>query len=92
MHTPGGSAHVNHQNYEDYYQNNSAESGSGKKYHEAVLELYFKAADEAQRVLRSERELQMAGADARQLVLQRPAGSLGERFFSVESPAKPLKL
>jgi hypothetical protein len=54
MHTPGGTAHVNHQNYEDYYQNNSAESGSGKKYHEAVLELYFKAADEAQRVLRSE--------------------------------------
>jgi len=54
MHTPGGTAHVNHQNYEDYYQNNSAESGPGKKYHEAVLELYFKAADEAQRVLRNE--------------------------------------
>jgi hypothetical protein len=54
MHTPGGTAHVNHQNYEDYYRNNSAENGSGKKYHEAVLELYFKAADEAHRVLRNE--------------------------------------
>jgi hypothetical protein len=54
MHTPGGSAHVNHQNYEDYYRNNSAGNGSGKKYHEAVLELYFKAADEAHRVLRNE--------------------------------------
>ena len=54
MHTPGGTAHVNHQNYEDYYRNNSAENGSGKKYHEAVLDLYFKAADEALRVLRNE--------------------------------------
>jgi hypothetical protein len=54
MHTPGGTAHVNHQNYEDYYRNNSADNGSGKKYHEAVLELYFKAADEAFRVLRNE--------------------------------------
>jgi len=54
MHTPGGTAHLNHQNYEDYYRNNSAENGSGKKYHEAVLELYFKAADEAHRVLRNE--------------------------------------
>jgi hypothetical protein len=54
MHTPGGTAHINHQNYEDYYRNNSADNGSGKKYHEAVLELYFKAADEAHRVLRNE--------------------------------------
>ncbi len=52
MHTPGGTAHVNHQNYEDYYKNNQATSGS--KYHEAVLELYFEAAKEAFRVLRSE--------------------------------------
>jgi hypothetical protein len=51
MHTPGGTAHVGHQNYEGYYRNNSA-SGSGAKYHEAVLELYFQAADEALRVLR----------------------------------------
>jgi hypothetical protein len=54
MHTPGGTAHVNHQNYETYYWNNSAEKGPIKKYHEAVLDLYFKAADEAYRVLKSE--------------------------------------
>ena len=51
MHTPGGTAHVNHQNYETYYQNN--QSNSDKKYHEAVLDLYFTAAQEALRVLRS---------------------------------------
>ncbi len=51
MHTPGGTAHVGHQNYEGYYRNNST-SGSTAKYHEAVLELYFQAADEASRVLR----------------------------------------
>ncbi len=50
MHTPGGTAHVNHQNYEGYYRNNRA--SSEKKYHEAVLDLYFSAADEAKRVLR----------------------------------------
>lgn len=50
MHTPGGTAHVNHQNYEGYYKNNQA--GSEKKYHEAVLDLYFSAAREAWRVLR----------------------------------------
>ncbi|MBI4724133.1 MAG: site-specific DNA-methyltransferase [Rhodomicrobium sp.] len=52
MHTPGGTAHVNHQNYEDYYKNNQALSAS--KYHEAVLDLYFDAAKEAFRVLREE--------------------------------------
>lgn len=50
MHTPGGSAHVGHQNFEVYYRNNLAKSD--KKYHEAVLDLYFKAAREAHRVLR----------------------------------------
>jgi tRNA G10 N-methylase Trm11 len=53
MHTPGGTAHRNHQNYEQYYRNNAA-NGTGKKYHEAVLELYFDAAREALRVLRPE--------------------------------------
>jgi hypothetical protein len=52
MHTPGGTAHVGHQNYEGYYRNNGASSGKGAKYHEAVLELYFSAAIEAHRVLR----------------------------------------
>jgi hypothetical protein len=50
MHTPGGSAHVGHQNFETYYRNNLAKSD--KKYHEAVLDLYFEAAREAHRVLR----------------------------------------
>jgi hypothetical protein len=51
MHTPGGTAHQNHQNFEAYYQNNDAASGT-KKYHEAVLDLYFKSATEARRVLK----------------------------------------
>ncbi len=50
MHTPGGSAHVGHQNFEQYYGNNGTQSAS--KYHEAVLELYFETAVEAKRVLR----------------------------------------
>lgn len=50
MHTPGGTAHVDHQNYEQYYANNQAQSA--KKYHEAVLDLYFTAAIEAWRVLK----------------------------------------
>jgi hypothetical protein len=53
MHTPGGTAHQNHQNFEQYYYNNGTENGD-KKYHEAVLDLYFKGAREAYRVLRSE--------------------------------------
>jgi tRNA G10 N-methylase Trm11 len=52
MHTPGGSAHVNHQNYEAYYANNK--SSSVAKYHEAVLKLYFDSAKDAHRVLRDE--------------------------------------
>jgi hypothetical protein len=51
MHTPGGTAHVNHQNFENYYQNNAI-TNNEKKYHDAVLDLYFKAAKEACRVLR----------------------------------------
>ena len=50
MHTPGGTAHSRHQNFEQYYQNNAA--SSDKKYHEAVLDLYFEAAKEAARVLK----------------------------------------
>lgn len=52
MHTPGRTAHVGHQNFENYYRNNATKSTSGAKYHEAVLELYFDAAREALRVLR----------------------------------------
>ncbi len=54
MHTPGGTAHVNHQRFEGYYGNNGSGNGTGKKYHEAVLDLYFAAAREAYRVLRPE--------------------------------------
>lgn len=50
MHTPGGTAHADHQNYEGYYRNNRA--SSVKKYHEAVLDLYFTASREAFRILR----------------------------------------
>lgn len=54
MHTPGGTAHVNHQNYENYYGNNAIAAANGKKYHEAVLDLYFQTAREANRVLKPE--------------------------------------
>lgn len=52
MHTPGGTAHSSHQNFEQYYQNNA--TNSDKKYHEAVLDLYYQAAKEAYRVLKNE--------------------------------------
>jgi len=50
MHTPGGTAHSGHQNYENYYRNNAITNE--KKYHEAVLDLYFRGAAEAYRVLK----------------------------------------
>jgi hypothetical protein len=52
MHTPGEGAHHNHQNYENYYKNN-ANSSTSSKYHDAVLDLYFRSAKEAWRVLRN---------------------------------------
>ncbi len=52
MHTPGGTAHVGHQNFEQYYGNNGAAAATDRKYHEAVLDLYFDAGREAFRVLR----------------------------------------
>ncbi len=52
MHTPGKSAHKEHQNFEDYYKNNKYDQVENKKYHEAVLELYFQSAKEANRVLK----------------------------------------
>ncbi len=52
MHTPGGSAHNKHQQFEIYYQNNTTVNEE-KKYHEAVLDLYFKGSSEAYRVLKS---------------------------------------
>ena len=52
MHTPGGTAHDGHQNFEHYYSNNGTGNSTVKKYHEAVLDLYFMAAQEALRVLK----------------------------------------
>lgn len=53
MHTPGGTAHDGHQNFEQYYRNNGT-THPQKKYHEAVLDLYFQTADEVMRVLRDQ--------------------------------------
>ena len=63
MHTPGGTAHVNHQNFEGYYRNNRASSAS--KYHEAVLDLYFAAAKEAVARFEAERRLLSSSAKTR---------------------------
>lgn len=64
MHTPGGTAHNGHQNFEGYYANNTGQDhelvqqgldetgGMLPKYHEAVLDLYFRSGREAWRVLR----------------------------------------
>jgi len=52
MHSPGGTAHVGHQNFENYYKNNITGNGTEKKYHEAVLDLYFSAGKEAYRTLK----------------------------------------
>jgi len=51
MHSPGGTAHDGHQNFERYYRNNGTGGGGTIKYHAAVLDLYFAAGREAYRVL-----------------------------------------
>ena len=53
MHTPGGTAHTVHTAFERHYRNNGSGSRTGKKYHEAVLDLYEDAGREAYRVLRN---------------------------------------
>ncbi len=63
MHTPGGTAHANHQNYEGYYRNNEIPNGITKKYHEAVVELYFQTGIEVRRVLRDQGILIVKCAD-----------------------------
>ena len=50
MHSPGGTAHLSHDAFEEHYRNNG--SRSKHKYHEAVLDLYKGAGAEAHRVLR----------------------------------------
>ena len=52
MHTPGGTAHTSQPAFEEHYRNNGTGNNTEKKYHEAVLELYKEAGQEAFRVLR----------------------------------------
>jgi len=53
MHTPGGSAHTStHAAFEKHYRNNGSGNQTASKYHEAVLDLYRDAGQEAHRVLR----------------------------------------
>jgi hypothetical protein len=52
MHTPGGTAHTVHNQFESHYRNNATGNRTESKYHEAVLELYNDGAKEAYRVLR----------------------------------------
>ena len=52
MHSPGGTAHTAHPQFEDHYRNNASGNQTGSKYHEAVIDLYRDAGREAYRVLR----------------------------------------
>ncbi|MCE2452147.1 MAG: site-specific DNA-methyltransferase [Nitrospinae bacterium] len=52
MHSPGGTAHRSHTPFEAHYRNNGSGNRTGSKYHEAVLDLYLDAGQEAHRVLR----------------------------------------
>lgn len=52
MHSPGGTAHKSQPQFEEHYRNNGSGKGLSKKYHDAVLELYGQAGQEAYRVLR----------------------------------------
>lgn len=52
MHSPGGSAHTVHSQFEEHYRNNITGNRTGSKYHEAVLELYCDGGKEAFRVLK----------------------------------------
>lgn len=52
MHSPGGTAHTRHEPFETHYRNNVTGNRTGSKYHEAVLDLYRDAGQEAWRVLR----------------------------------------
>lgn len=52
MHSPGGSTHRGQSAFESHYRNNGTGNNTSKKYHEAVVELYRQAGEEAFRVLR----------------------------------------
>ena len=52
MHSPGGTTHGSQPPFEEHYRNNGSGNRTGSKYHEAVLDLYREAGEEAHRVLR----------------------------------------
>ena len=52
MHSPGGTAHTGHTAFESHYKNNKTGNLTASKYHEAVVDLYVEAGQEAHRVLR----------------------------------------
>lgn len=52
MHSPGGTAHLTQEPFEQYYANNGSGGQTGSKYHDAVIDLYRDAGKEAYRVLR----------------------------------------
>ena len=52
MHSPGGTTHTSQTAFEEHYRNNGTGNNTDKKYHEAVVELYKEAGEEAFRVLR----------------------------------------
>ena len=52
MHSPGGATHRTQPAFEEHYRNNGSGNQTGSKYHEAVLDLYRVAGEEAYRVLR----------------------------------------
>lgn len=52
MHSPGGSAYGDDSSFESHYRNNGTGNQTNRKYHEAVVELYLEAGQEARRVLR----------------------------------------
>jgi DNA modification methylase len=52
MHSPGGTTHTGQMAFEEHYRNNGTGNNTDKKYHEAVVELYKEAGEEAFRVLR----------------------------------------
>ena len=52
MHSPGGTAHGTQPPFEEHYHNNGSGNRTTRKYHEAVLDLYREAGEEAHRVLR----------------------------------------
>jgi tRNA G10 N-methylase Trm11 len=53
MHISGQTTHNSHQKFEEYYQNNNTSSSSPLKYHDAVLDLYYKMGAKAFRILKN---------------------------------------